>query len=66
MLRRARRAVLGGTFDHFHRGHEELLSAGLSASEHLGVGVTTGGYLKGHPKPRANRIEPFPRRKGAV
>lgn len=34
-------AVVGGTFDHFHRGHERLLDEVFSKSEHVTIGVST-------------------------
>jgi pantetheine-phosphate adenylyltransferase len=53
------RVVLGGTFDHLHVGHEALLTTAFRAGRHVGIGLTTGGYLAGHPKPRAGRIQPY-------
>ncbi len=32
-------AILGGTFDHFHAGHQELISTAFSASDHVTIGV---------------------------
>ena len=39
-------AVLGGTFDHFHKGHKNFLEHGLSISERLMIGVTSDEYVK--------------------
>ncbi len=39
-------AVLGGTFDHFHKGHKEFLRLGLSLSNKLIVGITSDKYIK--------------------
>lgn len=37
----------GGTFDHFHKGHEEFLSRALSAGKKLIVGLTSDKYVEG-------------------
>ena len=39
-------AVLGGTFDHFHKGHKKLIAHGLSVSKRLVIGVTSDEYVK--------------------
>src|SRR3989344_6955941 len=39
-------AVLGGTFDHFHKGHRQFLKHGLSISQKLIVGVTSDKYIR--------------------
>ncbi len=39
-------AVLGGTFDHFHKGHKEFLRLGLSLSNKLIVGITNDKFIK--------------------
>jgi len=52
-------AVLGGTFDHLHRGHEALLTSAFRAGEEVAIGVTTDAYLAAHGKPDAERIEPY-------
>ena len=39
-------AVLGGTFDHLHKGHKKLIEHGLSISERLLIGVTSDKFVK--------------------
>ena len=39
-------AVVGGTFDHFHKGHKNFLEYGLSISKRLVVGVTSDEYVQ--------------------
>jgi pantetheine-phosphate adenylyltransferase len=34
-------AILGGTFDHFHKGHEALLQKAAQTAEYLLIGLTT-------------------------
>src|SRR3989344_8218718 len=41
-----RTAVLGGTFDHFHKGHKRLIERGLSVSKRLVIGVTSDEFVK--------------------
>ncbi len=41
--------VCGGTFDHFHRGHEAFLRYALSLSEHVLLGITSDEYTKQKP-----------------
>lgn len=55
---------LGGTFDHFHRGHQAFLDCAARAGTKLVVGVTQP-HLITH-KPLAELIEPLSTRKHAV
>jgi len=38
-------AVLGGTFDHFHIGHEKLMEYSFSISQRLIIGITSESYI---------------------
>ncbi len=59
-------AVVGGTFDHLHRGHEALLRTAFALGRTVAIGVTTDAYLAAHPKPAAPRLQPYRRRRAAV
>ncbi len=50
------RVVLGGTFDRLHAGHEALLAAAFRAGRSVAIGLTSAGFLAGHPKPGGERI----------
>ncbi len=52
-------AVLGGTFDRLHRGHEALLAAAFRSGDSVAIGVTTDRFLAAHRKPDAARLEPY-------
>lgn len=67
--------VCGGTFDHFHKGHEELLKLAFSIGQKVVVGVTSEDYVeKSKINPSAllrariqeSKIEPFEKRKQAI
>lgn len=55
---------LGGTFDHFHKGHEHFLQFAASLSSHLIIGVTDQKLTKLKPYPHT--IENFSFRQNAV
>lgn len=50
-------SILGGTFDHFHLGHEHFLSSALADSHHLTLGLVVNSLS---PKPYSSQIEPYP------
>ncbi|MDA1316575.1 MAG: pantetheine-phosphate adenylyltransferase [bacterium] len=49
-------AVLGGTFDHLHAGHERILHAVFDAASHVTIGVTSDTFVK--EKELSNIIQP--------
>lgn len=55
-----RTVATGGTFDHLHRGHEELLSKSFDAGEKVVVGVTSDPFAlregKSPDQPFAERV----------
>lgn len=53
--------VLGGTFDHFHKGHELFLEFILERSRNMLLGLTTDKFA--HQKNLRNSIEPYNTRK---
>jgi pantetheine-phosphate adenylyltransferase len=56
-------AVLGGTFDHLHVGHEALLATAFRLGRRVAIGVTTPAYLAAHPKPDGDRIQSYATRR---
>jgi len=50
--------AVGGTFDHFHKGHEKLLSSAFKIGQHVLIGVTSDefGSKKGNIEPCSKRI----------
>ncbi len=50
----------GGTFDHFHKGHEVFLEQALAFAETVLIGITSDDYLKEHKNDA--HIEPYERR----
>lgn len=41
-----KKAILGGTFDHFHRGHVALLDQAFSQAEQVTIGLTTEKFYQ--------------------
>lgn len=39
-------AILGGTFDHFHKGHKHFLDTAFSQAENITIGLTTSELIK--------------------
>ena len=58
-MRRRSLAVLGGTFDHLHRGHEALLATAFRIGDDVAIGMTTDRFLDRHRKPSADRLESY-------
>lgn len=55
--------MLGGTFDHLHRGHRTLLAAAFEYGRPVWIGLTTDGYLAAHGKPFGSRIANYATRR---
>lgn len=56
--------VSGGTFDLFHKGHQEFLRFQLQISKNVLLGITSDKYLKDSPK--SHETEDYEVRKKAV
>ncbi|HSW98109.1 MAG TPA: pantetheine-phosphate adenylyltransferase [Candidatus Saccharimonadales bacterium] len=57
--------VCGGTFDHFHQGHEAFLQAALAVSNQVLIGITSDIYIH-QRKPGISQMQTFIQRKKAV
>lgn len=55
------KAILGGTFDHFHKGHEALLTRAFEKSQQITIGLTTEKFYQN--KLLAETIEEYSLRK---
>jgi len=56
--------ALGGTFDHFHKGHRKLIDTGLTYGRKLSIGITTSEMY--FNKKLAHSIESYQQRKKSV
>ncbi len=65
-MRRYARAVLGGTFDRLHLGHESLLETAFWVGQTVAIGLTTERYLADHPKPDRAALQPYATRRRAL
>lgn len=52
------RAVIGGTFDNLHKGHEEFIGTACEASDFLVIGLTSDQYAAGHCKYK-NKLQSY-------
>jgi len=56
MAKKIQALGMGGTFDHFHAGHEKFIKFAYEQAEQLFIGVTTEKMSRG--KKYAHLIEP--------
>lgn len=56
-MRQYQHAIIGGTFDHFHIGHEAMLKKAFEVAERVTIGITTGEMHEN--KSLADQIQPF-------
>lgn len=56
--------ILGGTFDHFHKGHEKFLDLGFQAAKKVTIGITQKNLYKN--KLFSSSVEDFIIRKKSV
>lgn len=56
--------ILGGTFDHLHKGHKALLDAAFVRGTHVTIGLTTAPLYQ--KKFLAQSIEPFEKREQSL
>lgn len=53
--------AVGGTFDHFHKGHKDFLNFALKQGKKIIIGLTSDYYIKKNTE--KNGIEPYKKRK---
>ncbi len=58
-MTRYRQAVLGGTFDRLHVGHEALLGTAFRVGRNVAIGLTTDAFVRAHPKPDGEPLQPY-------
>lgn len=58
------KAILGGTFDHFHRGHQKLLDAAFIQANEITIGLTTEMFYQ--HKILATEIETYATREKSI
>jgi nicotinamide-nucleotide adenylyltransferase len=63
-IRQFDHVVLGGTFDHFHKGHEALLTKAFEVGKKVTIGIATEEIYKN--KFLSETVQPFEVRKNAV
>lgn len=63
-MKKFKNIVAGGTFDHFHKGHEEFLNHALSIADKISIGVTSDKFTK--KKSNLYNKESFLKRKSSI
>jgi nicotinamide-nucleotide adenylyltransferase len=63
-IKQLNNVVLGGTFDHFHKGHQALLEKAFAVGKKVTIGIATEKIYKN--KLLSETIEPFAIRKKSV
>lgn len=63
-MKKFKLVVCGGTFDHFHKGHEAFLRFAISRSNKVLMGITSDEYVK--KKGLNDSIEPYEVRKDSL
>src|SRR3989344_7477247 len=61
--------TVGGTFDHFHVGHQALIDQALNIGEAVWLGITSSVYISNQGGKSANYltpIEPYQKRYASV
>jgi pantetheine-phosphate adenylyltransferase len=64
IMKKYKLAALGGTFDHFHKGHQTLINHAFRVAEKIIVGITTDDFLRN--KGFSEIIEPQNKRQKSV
>lgn len=57
-------ALLGGTFDHLHKGHTHFISEAMQKSQHVTIGISTVSMYQ--EKPLAETIQSYEEREQGV
>jgi phosphopantetheine adenylyltransferase/uncharacterized protein (UPF0218 family) len=57
--------VVGGTFDHFHRGHEQLLAAAFISSEQVLIGLASDLFI-GQQSNKIGTMQSFAERQALI
>ena len=63
-MKKFKLVAVGGTFDHFHIGHEYLIKTALSIGTRVLIGLTTDKLLQAHPK--KDTLQSYLSRKRAI
>lgn len=64
MIYKYKHAILGGTFDRFHLGHQSLIKTAFEQSEKVTIGITTAELIKA--KHLSNKIEDYLTRENSI